>query len=116
MVYREFIALAMVCRGIHCLYPSALQSCNADGDAPAIQGRLGAQVALLQSPILPTARETYFKKTNFRALPIDKPHTRNLRIKNFCVLCGGLTRICANGTLDRYAGERNVFGTTLRLF
>ena len=81
MVYREFIALAMVCRGIPCLYPSALPAGNADEDASAIHGRLGAQVALPQSPILPAANALYFKKRNFRGLPIDKPHTRNLRIK-----------------------------------
>jgi hypothetical protein len=31
-------------------------------DASAIHGRLGAQVALLQSPILPTATKSYKKE------------------------------------------------------
>src|SRR5262245_59436520 len=44
-------------------------------DASAIHERLGAQVALLQSPILPTAKSNYFKRKHFRGLPIDKPHT-----------------------------------------
>jgi hypothetical protein len=45
-------------------------------DASAIHGRLGAQVALLQSPILPAAGSLYPKKELFRKLPVDKPHTR----------------------------------------
>src|SRR6266545_4899393 len=49
-------------------------------DASAIHGRLGAQVALLQSPILPTANLPYTKRRNFRGLPVDKPHTRVSRL------------------------------------
>jgi hypothetical protein len=44
-------------------------------DASAIHGRLGARVALLQSPILPAAGSLYPEKEIFRNLPVDKPHT-----------------------------------------
>ncbi len=44
-------------------------------DASAIHGRPGAQVALLQSPILPAVSSPYIKRGNFRGLPVDKPHT-----------------------------------------
>jgi hypothetical protein len=47
-------------------------------DASAIHGRRGAQVALLQSPILPAAISFYPEKALFRNLPVDKPHTCNL--------------------------------------
>ena len=46
-------------------------------------GRLGAQVALLQSPILPVARTLYIRKQKFRGLPVDKPHTRSSVVKVF---------------------------------
>ena len=46
-------------------------------DASAIHGRLGARVALLQSPILPAAGSLYPEKELFRNLPVDKPHTCN---------------------------------------
>ena len=39
-------------------------------DASAIQGRLGAQVALLQSPILPDACSRYNKRPELRDLPL----------------------------------------------
>ena len=45
----------------------------------AMHGQLGAQVALLQSPILPAVSSSYHKIRNFRGLPVDKPHTRPLR-------------------------------------
>jgi hypothetical protein len=48
-------------------------------DASAIHGRLSARVALLQSPILPAALSLYSGKRLFRNLPVDKPHTCNLR-------------------------------------
>src|SRR5260370_18471564 len=48
---------------------------GAGTDASAIHGRLGAQVALLQSPILPAVSLPYIKRGNFRGLPVDKPHT-----------------------------------------
>ena len=38
-------------------------------------GELGAQVALLQSPILPAANSLYIQNQNFPGLPVDKPHT-----------------------------------------
>src|SRR2546423_15715045 len=48
---------------------------GAGTDASAFHGRLGAQVALLQSPILPAVSSPYTKRRNFRGLPVDKPHT-----------------------------------------
>src|SRR6266478_4914927 len=45
-------------------------------DASAIHGRLGAQAALLQSPILPAARSRYTSNKTFQNVPVDKPHTR----------------------------------------
>lgn len=45
-------------------------------DATAIHGRLGARVALLQSPILPTARSAYILAQKLQKLSVDKPHTR----------------------------------------
>ncbi|MCX6903353.1 MAG: hypothetical protein NTW03_07725, partial [Verrucomicrobia bacterium] len=45
-------------------------------DASAIHGRLGAQVALLQSHILPAAGSLYPVKEIFCNVPVDKPHTR----------------------------------------
>jgi hypothetical protein len=79
MVKDEFIALD---RGL-LKHPSEVISWRrltaAPGsDASAIYGRLGARVALLQSPILPAARSLYPEKEIFRNLPVDKPHTRNL--------------------------------------
>jgi hypothetical protein len=43
-------------------------------------GKLSAQVALLQSPILSAAQTPYSKKQNFPWLSIDKPHTRRLAV------------------------------------
>jgi len=43
-------------------------------------GELGAQVALLQSPILPAAKISYSINQNLRGLPVDKPHTRPLAV------------------------------------
>ena len=50
-------------------------------------GRLGAQVALLQSPILPTAGTRYVKNSIFEKVPIDKPHTGNPWLKSLVCLC-----------------------------
>ena len=76
MDYVEFNALT---RGLRSLpvnkNPGA--TLGAGTDASAIHGRLSAQVALLQSPILSAAHLSYIKKESFRALPIDKPHTCN---------------------------------------
>jgi hypothetical protein len=47
-------------------------------DASAFQGRLGAQVALLQSPILPAANPAYPQQREFYNLPVDNTHTRLL--------------------------------------
>ena len=49
-------------------------------DATAIHGRLGARVALLQSPILPIARSAYILAQKFQKLSVDKPHTRVWRV------------------------------------
>ena len=43
-------------------------------------GKLGAQVALLQSPILPVAKALYIQNQNLRGPPVDKPHTRRLAV------------------------------------
>jgi hypothetical protein len=81
MVKNEFIALD---RGL-LKHPSEVISWRrltaAPGaDASAIHGRLGARVALLQSPILPAAGSLYPEKELFRNLPVDKPHTRVSRV------------------------------------
>jgi len=49
-------------------------------DASAIHGRLGAQVALLQSPILPAVTLPYSQIFDSCNPPVDKPHTRCLRL------------------------------------
>ena len=57
---------------------------RAGTDASAIHRRLGAQVALLQSPILPAAYLPCIeRRRTFRGLPVDKPHTRNSRTRFF---------------------------------
>jgi hypothetical protein len=55
-------------------------STGAGTDASAIHGRRGAQVALLQSPILPAASPSYKKRKPFPGFPVDKPHTRISRL------------------------------------
>src|SRR6266567_8560094 len=76
MVYDEFIALD---RGLLRHPARALPRRHlkaAPGvDASAIHGRLGAQAALLQSPILPAARSRYTSNKTFQNFPVDKPHT-----------------------------------------
>ena len=79
MVKGEFIALD---RGL-LKHPSTVMSWRCltaapGSDASAIHGRLGARVALLQSPILPAAILPYPEKEPFRNLPVDKPHTCDL--------------------------------------
>jgi len=79
MVKGEFIALD---RGL-LKHPSTVISWRCltaapGSDASAIHGRLGARVALLQSPILPAAILPYPEKELFRNVPVDKPHTCNL--------------------------------------
>ena len=63
-------------------------------------GDLSAQVALLQSPILPAAKISYSINQNLRGLPVDKPHTRPLAVYlsllTFCVsssvsICEGMS-------------------------
>jgi len=44
-------------------------------DASAIQGRLSAQVALLQSPVLSAAALPYSKEVVFSCIPVDNTHT-----------------------------------------
>src|SRR5215204_4129590 len=43
-------------------------------------GRLSAQVALLQSPILSAAKTSYLKNQIYRGPPVDKPHTSVLTL------------------------------------
>ncbi len=86
MVCAEFFALT---RGL-LSHPSKASSRRgltaAPGtDASAIHGRLGAQVALLQSPILPAATKPYLATAPLFNLPVDKPHTRDLRALLFSI-------------------------------
>jgi hypothetical protein len=74
MDYAEFNALIRGLRSIRDRKNPGSRI-RAGTDASAFHGRLGARVALLQSPILPTASSLYIKKRNSRALAIDKPHT-----------------------------------------
>src|ERR1035438_9712059 len=65
-------------------------------DASAFQGRLGAQVALLQSPILPAANPAYPQQRESYNLPVDNTHTR-LRCSEGaapaeCPICGQAIR------------------------
>ena len=87
MVYDEFIALD---RGLLRHPAKALPRRHlkaAPGvDASAIHGRLGARVALLQSPILPAAQSGYMSKKTFQNVPVDKPHTRVSRAPLFALL------------------------------
>ena len=76
MIKDEFIALD---RGL-LKHPSTVISWRrlkaAPGsDASAIHGRLGAQVAPLQSPILPAAVSFYSKIASLREIPVDNTHT-----------------------------------------
>jgi len=52
-------------------------------DASAIQGRLSAQVALLQSPILPAAQPAYPQQTKPSNISVDDTHT--------CIRCEGMS-------------------------
>ena len=66
---KEFNALAMDCAGIQKnKNPGAKMSTGTD--ASAIQGRPGAQVALLQSPILPVVSLPYCENRIFKVLPL----------------------------------------------
>src|SRR6516162_4996226 len=90
MDYREFNALDRGCRGIpKTKIPVPL--IGTGRDAFAIHGWSGAQVALLQSPILPTVNPPYTQKGNVPVLPVDKTHTcpsvvkKNLQKSHFFV-------------------------------
>src|SRR6266446_1289873 len=78
MAYDEFIALD---RGLLRHRSKAIsrrcRKATPGADASAIHGRLGARVALLQSPILPVVSLSYYKNRNFQTNPVDKPHTRH---------------------------------------
>ena len=74
MDYDEFNALTVACEGILEMKNPGTPI-GAGRDAFAIHGRQSAQVALLQSPILPAVSSAYMKKENFPGLPVDKPHT-----------------------------------------
>src|SRR5712672_3536926 len=80
MGYDEFYALIRGRRSIRDTKNPG-STIGAGTDASAFHGRLGAQVALLQSPILPAVNSPYTKRINFRGLPVDKPHTRILRFQ-----------------------------------
>ena len=92
MDYNEFIALNRGLRGI----PAKKNPGTRFGvgtDACAIHGRYGAQVALLQSPILRTAPSPYIEKETFRGPPVDKPHTRSSAVKNGCLRVSASLRL-----------------------
>ena len=72
----EFFALAVICKASSNQTKSPSSATGTGTDAFAFHGRPGAQVALLQSPILPAVNSVYIKKQSFRGLPVDKPHTR----------------------------------------
>jgi hypothetical protein len=80
MDYDEFNALTRGLRNSRDTKNPGAKS-GAGTDASAFHGRPGAQVALLQSPILPAVTTLYRKKRIVRGLPIDKPHTRLSRFK-----------------------------------
>jgi hypothetical protein len=67
-------------------------------DASAIHGRLGARVALLQSPILPPAVSPYSNKDILRN-PVDKPHTCN-PWSEFFAACEQLRLLQCEGTSE----------------
>src|SRR5690242_10139024 len=74
MDYVEFIALCRDCRWIGRKAPAATAKLLPEQCILQCTGRLSAQVALLQSPILSAAPQRYFTKTLPRN-PVDKPHT-----------------------------------------
>ena len=85
MDYDEFNALDRGLRSIpEKTNPGLLN--GAGTDASAIHGRPGAQVALLQSPILPVANVSYAQPSSSPGLPVDKPHTRYPRLKAWAPL------------------------------
>src|SRR5438445_8494174 len=81
MDYAEFIALSRGLRRLPEKKNPGAHQIGAGTDASAFHGRFGAQVALLQSPILRTAQSPYTKTQDFRGLPVDKPHTRPSAVK-----------------------------------
>ncbi len=75
-------------------------------DASAFQGRLGAQVALLQSPILPAANPAYPQQREFYNLPVDNTHTRLRWGPREGRVQGWSNRRPEGGDLARQAGFR----------
>ncbi len=73
----------VACGAIHPTKLPAPTGVGPGADASAIHGRPGAQVALLQSPILPAVNSPYLQAKYFQHSPVDKPHTRHLRIPIF---------------------------------
>jgi hypothetical protein len=107
MIKNEFVALD---RGLP-KHPSEIISwrclTTAPGaDASAIHGRLGARVALLQSPILPAACSLYPEKEIFRNLPVDKPHTRIPRLTPPAFGCGCTRNLLKNDRFSAIALQR----------
>jgi hypothetical protein len=73
MDYGEFFALAMVAEAsLKIKVPSSSITPEPGRDAFAIHGRLGAQVALLQSPILPIAMKLYTRLKDFKTACLTK--------------------------------------------
>jgi hypothetical protein len=76
MGYDEFIALG---RGLLRHPAKAIsrrhRQAAPGADASAIHGRLGARVALLQSPILSAANPPYPQQTESCNVPVDNTHT-----------------------------------------
>src|SRR5579859_7632205 len=80
MDYQEFNALHRGCAAfLKRKIPAP--TLGAGTDASAIHGRSGAQVALLQSPILPTVGSPYLNNRNFREPLLDKTHTCSSVVK-----------------------------------
>ena len=80
MSYDEFIALdpGLLRHPAQSHLPAPPGQAAPGADASAFQGRLSAQVALLQSPILPAADSLYPQQNEtFRSIPVDNTHTRD---------------------------------------
>ena len=70
MGWLEFNALTMACEAVPKENAQRQNGLAPGADASAIHGRLGAQVALLQSPILPTAAHSRLTRKNFKISPL----------------------------------------------
>ncbi len=79
MSYDEFIALnpGLLWHPAKAI-PRRHRQVAPGADASAIQGRLSAQVAFLQSQYLSAAHPPYFQHSNSRNLPVDNSDTCSL--------------------------------------